>query len=187
MTIPTLTPYDLPSEWAVNKVQWPVAPARAVLLIHDMQDYFCDFWGEGSAFVVALVERLAAVRARCNALGIPVVYTAQPGQQADAERALLNDMWGPGITQYPARQGIVAGLTPAADDTVLVKWRYSAFQRSPLEHMLRELGRDQLIIGGIYGHIGCLMTACDALCATSSRSCSPMALPTSLRLTIRWR
>ena len=162
MTIPTLTPYNLPSEWAVNKVQWPVDPARAVLLIHDMQDYFCDFWGEGSAFVVALVERLAAVRARCNALGIPVVYTAQPGQQADAERALLNDMWGPGITQYPARQGIVAGLTPAADDTVLVKWRYSAFQRSPLEHMLRELGRDQLIIGGIYGHIGCLMTACDA-------------------------
>lgn len=162
MTIPTLTPYDLPSEWAVNKVQWPVDPARAVLLIHDMQDYFCDFWGEGSAFVVALVERLAAVRARCNALGIPVVFTAQPGQQADAERALLNDMWGPGITQYPARQGIVAGLTPAADDTVLVKWRYSAFQRSPLEHMLRELGRDQLIIGGIYGHIGCLMTACDA-------------------------
>jgi len=162
MTIPTLTPYDLPSEWAVNKVQWPVDPARAVLLIHDMQDYFCDFWGEGSAFVVALVERLAAVRARCNALGIPVFYTAQPGQQADAERALLNDMWGPGITQYPARQGIAAGLTPAADDTVLVKWRYSAFQRSPLEHMLRELGRDQLIIGGIYGHIGCLMTACDA-------------------------
>jgi len=162
MTIPTLTPYDLPSDWAVNKVQWPVDPARAVLLIHDMQDYFCDFWGEGSAFVVALVERLAAVRARCNALGIPVVYTAQPGQQADAERALLNDMWGPGVTQYPARQGIVAGLTPAANDTVLVKWRYSAFQRSPLEHMLRELGRDQLIIGGIYGHIGCLMTACDA-------------------------
>lgn len=162
MTIPTLTPYDLPSDWAVNKVQWPVDPARAVLLIHDMQDYFCDFWGEGSAFVVALVERLAAVRARCNALGIPVVYTAQPGQQADAERALLNDMWGPGVTQYPARQGIIAGLKPAADDTVLVKWRYSAFQRSPLEHMLRELGRDQLIIGGIYGHIGCLMTACDA-------------------------
>ncbi len=162
MAIPTLTPYNLPSEWAVNKVQWPVEPARAVLLVHDMQDYFCDFWGADCPFVAALVERLAAVRARCKALGIPVVYTAQPGQQADAERALLNDMWGPGITQYPARQGIVAGLAPGADDTVLVKWRYSAFQRSPLEHLLRELGRDQLIIGGIYGHIGCLMTACDA-------------------------
>jgi len=161
MAIPTLTPYDLPREWAVNKVQWPLDPARAVLLIHDMQDYFCDFWGEDSPFVAALAERLARVRERCNALGIPLVYTAQPGQQAAGERALLSDMWGPGIAQHPARQGIVAALAPAADDTVLVKWRYSAFQRSPLEHMLRELGRDQLIIGGIYGHIGCLMTACD--------------------------
>lgn len=144
MAIPTLTPYSLPSEWTANKVQWSVEPDRAVLLIHDMQQYFCDFWGEDSAFIAALVARLAQVRERCKALGIPVVYTAQPAEQADADRALLTDMWGPGITQHPERQAIVAGLAPAADDTVLTKWRYSAFQRSPLEHMMAELGRDQL-------------------------------------------
>jgi len=65
MAIPTLTPYSLPSEWTANKVQWTVDPDRAVLLIHDMQGYFCDFWGEGSAFIAALVARLAQVRERC--------------------------------------------------------------------------------------------------------------------------
>ncbi|WP_222908212.1 isochorismatase family protein [Pseudomonas sp. DNDY-54] len=162
MAIPTLTPYPLPREWRENKVQWTLDPGRAVLLIHDMQAYFCDFWGAESPFVAELVSRLAQVRQRCKTLGIPVIYTAQPGQQTDADRALLTDMWGPGITQHPDRQAITAGLEPADDDTVLVKWRYSAFQRSPLEPMMGELGRDQLIIGGIYGHIGCLMTACDA-------------------------
>jgi len=80
------------------------------------------------------------------------------------DRALLNDFWGPGLTAPAVRdqQGIVDALRPRAQDVVLTKWRYSAFKRTDLSERMRNWNRDQLIIGGIYAHIGCMVTAVDA-------------------------
>ncbi|MEB6223833.1 isochorismatase family protein [Pantoea anthophila] len=164
MTIPQLTSYPLPAatELPNNRVKWVLEPGRAALLIHDMQRYFLSFWGENSPLIEQVVGNIARLRRYCKAQGIPVFYTAQPTAQSDADRALLNDMWGPGLNKHPDQQRIVAALAPDEDDQVLTKWRYSAFHRSPLEAILKEMGRDQLIITGVYAHIGCLTTATDA-------------------------
>ncbi|MFC6123016.1 isochorismatase [Phytobacter sp. SCO41] len=164
MAIPKLTGYALPTANDIpdNKVQWAFEPDRAALLIHDMQEYFLNFWGDNCPMMEKVVANIAALRQFCKQHNIPVYYTAQPKEQSDDDRALLNDMWGPGLTHSPEQQRIVAALAPDEADTVLVKWRYSAFHRSPLEQMLKETGRNQLIITGVYAHIGCMTTATDA-------------------------
>ncbi|MEO9528811.1 isochorismatase family protein [Roseibium sp.] len=163
MTIPTISDYPMPREFPDNKTSWKPDAARAVLLIHDMQDYFLRFYGEDGDLRRKLISNLQRARSWADENSVPVFYTAQPHDQAPEDRALLNDMWGPGLTVAdPALQKVVKGLEPGENDVVLTKWRYSAFQRSDLKERMAALGRDQLVVGGIYAHIGCLMTVTDA-------------------------
>lgn len=163
MAIPTLPQYSIPAQLPSCRVNWQPDPKRVVLLIHDMQDYFVRFYGDNSPLMESVIQNLVQVRQWCKQQGIPVLYTAQPTEQSAVDRGLLNDMWGPGLTAAdPKLQQVVAALAPDADDTILVKWRYSAFQRSDLQALLKNWGRDQLIIGGVYAQIGCLVTAMDA-------------------------
>lgn len=164
MSIPTITPYPMPTatELPANTVDWRPDPARAALLIHDMQRYFVDFFVPGRPPVTDLVGNIARIREQASRLGMPVVYTAQPGGMTPEQRGLLRDFWGPGMDTRPEHRQIIDELAPAATDVVLTKWRYSAFYRSDLAGILAEHCRDQLVICGIYAHVGCLMTASDA-------------------------
>lgn len=164
MTIPAIAPYALPTQPVANRVAWRPQAARAALLIHDMQAYFLHKFDTAQAPVPQLVANVRRLRDACDAAGVPVFYTAQPVDQPPGDRALLNDFWGPGLTQprFHAEQPVIDELAPRAHDTVLTKWRYSAFQRSDLRERLRAAGRDQLVICGIYAHIGCMATALEA-------------------------
>ena len=90
------------------------------------------------------------------------VYTAQPGAMTTHQRGLLSELWGPGMGSGQADRAITAELAPKAGDRVLTKWRYSAFHRTPLADVLWQTERDQLIVCGVYAHIGCLTTCVDA-------------------------
>lgn len=164
MGIPHITPYPMPDsgELPENTAQWQLDPARAVFLLHDMQSFFLRAFPAGEAPVADLVRNARALRERCAALGIPVAYTRQPGGMTDEQRGLLKDFWGPGMTTDESQRKVVDEVAPRPGDLLIPKWRYSAFHRSPLLQWLRDQGRDQLVIAGVYAHIGIMMTAVDA-------------------------
>ncbi|MEQ3492831.1 isochorismatase family protein [Vibrio harveyi] len=162
MAIPSISGYSLTKVKPENRVNWSVEPHRAVLLIHDMQQYFLNFYDADSELIQMLTRNIQEIKQACIDAGIPVVYTAQPGDQRQEDRGLLTDFWGPGLKADDNITRISPALAPTEQDTVYTKWRYSAFQRTPLKSMMDETERDQLIIVGIYAHIGCLQTAAEA-------------------------
>lgn len=164
MGLPRIASYALPraDEIPAAKGPWRLEPGRAALLVHDMQNYFVDAFDRDAAPIAPAIANMARLLETCRGLEIPVFYTAQTGDQDRRDRGLQADLWGPGMRSDPEQQAIIGDLDPKAGERVLVKHRYSAFQRSNLEHLLRVRGRDQLIICGIYAHIGVLMTAGEA-------------------------
>lgn len=164
MGIPAIAPYSMPTENELpqNRIDWRPRVDRVALLIHDMQNYFLEPFTPDTSPVTDLIENIRVIRDRCDALGIPVIYTAQPGAQTQEQRGLQWDMWGEGIPGGAKAEAISDALTPRSQDTVLTKWRYNAFLRTDLAAELVARGRDQLIVTGIYAHIGCLMTASHA-------------------------
>ena len=163
MSLPRITPYPLPTGFGIARarVGWRPDPARAALLVHDMQNYFLAPFGTADhALLARVVDNIAALRKHAHELGIPVIYSAQPGGQSRAERGNLQDFWGDGPPADPHALAITDPLTPGPGDVRLTKRRYSAFVGTPLAAILGE--RDQLIVTGVYAHIGVLATALDA-------------------------
>ncbi|CAL9310476.1 MULTISPECIES: isochorismatase family protein [unclassified Streptomyces] len=160
--IPPIEPYAFPTPGDLprNTARWTPDPDRAVLLVHDMQRYFLS--PLPGTLRDELTHNAAELRGRAAAAGAQIAYTAQPGSMTDEERGLLKDFWGPGMRRAPADREVAPPLAPADGDWQLTKWRYSAFHRSPLLDLMRESGRDQLIVCGVYAHIGVLMTAVEA-------------------------
>ncbi|MDO3645522.1 isochorismatase family protein [Nocardia mangyaensis] len=163
MAIPPIAPYSIPApeEVAENRVSWSIDPGRAVLLIHDMQRYFINAYERDQEPISSALANIARIRRMCAEAGIPVVYTMQPGDQHPSRRGILADFWGTGLTTGVDTE-VVPELAPQPSDIQVTKWRYSAFQRTDLRELLSHYNRDQLIVTGVYAHMGVLLSAAEA-------------------------
>lgn len=161
MAIPAIPSYPLPTTLPDPAVSWGIDPARAAILVHDMQEYFLRAYSLTEEPMSAVLPNIRALIDAADRQGIPVFFSAQPPAQHPLRRGLLSEFWGEGMgTDEDA--AIVEPLAPREGHTVLTKWRYSAFERTDLRETLAYAGRDQLIITGVYGHMGCKVTAVDA-------------------------
>jgi len=159
--IPTIENFQpITTDLPTNIAGWRPDAARAVLLVHDMQNFFLRPFPDAQR--EQLIDRVGLLRRRCAERGVPIAYTAQPGDMTPADRGLLVDFWGSGMKATATDRQVVEPLTPAESDWTFTKWRYSAFFRSGLLDRMRAAGRDQLIVCGVYAHIGVLMTAVEA-------------------------
>lgn len=174
MALPQIAPYTPPTLASLppSRADWRPDPARLALLVHDMQRYFCAPYPQDAQPLSSVVPNIARLLTAARAAGIPVFYTAQHGNQFRADRGLQADLWGPGMRAEAQHEEILPALAPQPGDHQLLKHRYSAFQRSTLADLMRARGRDQLMITGIYAHIGCLCTAAEAF----QRDIQPFAI-----------
>ena len=164
MGLPKIAPYPLPlaEDLPQPRAPWQPDAARAALLIHDMQGYFCAAFAPDAAPLAPAVENIARLAALCRRRGLPVFYTAQTGNQDRRDRGLQADLWGPGMTARPEHEDILPALAPQQGDLRLVKHRYSAFINTDLNTVLKARNIQSVLVCGVATNVCVETTARDA-------------------------
>lgn len=161
MAIPKIPPYPVPTGPYPTNVNWTIDVNRVALLVHDMQRYFLDAYDVTADPMATALPNMVAIREACEAASVPIVFTAQPGDQHPSRRGILADFWGKGLSSGRDEE-IVDELAIRDHNIKVTKWRYSSFQRTDMRHLLAHHGRDQLIVVGVYAHMGCMISATEA-------------------------
>jgi nicotinamidase-related amidase len=108
-------------------------------------------------FVPAMARKLAKLKERAKAAGVPVIYVNDNFGRWRSDFRKLIEHCRKGHTRE-----LVDALRPDDDDYFVLKPKHSGFFSSTLETLLRYLGVRRLIVTGIAGNFCVLFTANDA-------------------------
>jgi nicotinamidase-related amidase len=113
-----------------------------------------------------ILGNAANLAAQCRAAGIPVIYTRHINRGDGLALANREPVNGKGEPVYyhsgTTAIDIADELKPEENDIIVDKYRYSGFFESHLELMLKSLGVEHLIIGGVLTDVCVLSTVMDA-------------------------
>lgn len=151
-----------------GRARFDIEARRCALLVIDMQEEFVrpgltyDWVPEATR----QVPRLARLIESCRELDVPVIYTVFSDTHHYLDRPFSGSFMANRHPQLPAasagvaeRSSICSELAPRADEVVIHKPSYGAFYDTPLQTILRSLGRDTVIISGTLTNFCCGATA----------------------------
>ena len=108
--------------------------------------------------ILPAVQRLLKMgRAR----GYPIIFACDSYLPEDF---IFQGKMKPHAIQGTRGAEVIAELSPAPEDLVLPKRRFSAFFQTGLEKTLETQGVDVLVLAGVATHVCVLMTAMDGIC-----------------------
>ncbi len=145
-----------------NLGEWNLDDSAFIII--DMQNDFVE--KKGSLYTpgaLEIVDKIAKIKKWLKRRNVPVFYTTELHRknQVDYGMEMVNGdplhcqegSWGAEIVQ---------GLEPEPDDYVIVKRRYSSFNMTDLDMLLRALKKSRLIIVGVTTDVCVYATALDA-------------------------
>jgi nicotinamidase-related amidase len=153
-------------------VRWSLAPGRTCLLLIDFQNDFLhhDGWYAQSGVDIShmrrVIEPARRLMAEARAAGIPIVWTRHGFRDPRDAGPFLE--LRPFLRDGGLRLGtwgfdLYEEFEPAEDDWLVEKNRLSAFFNTKLELVLRALGAETILIGGVLTNQCVAATSKDAM------------------------
>ena len=119
--------------------QTTLDPARTAVIIMDFQNVIVkNYAGDPTG----VVQRASRALQGARQAGIPVIYVVHRGGPFEED--------SPDVEIHP-------GVAPAPGDRIIAKRRTSPFSTTHLDVMLREMGRDTLVLMGV-STSGCVLS-----------------------------
>jgi ureidoacrylate peracid hydrolase len=158
-----------------NMTWWD--PRRCAVVVVDVQNDFChpdgamSRYGYDTAPVRQMVSRIADLLDAARTHSVPRIYLqVQHDEWSDDPAWLARSSTGGRIelAEFPLVQADswgaqLYGLSPAEDELVLAKPRYSGFAYTALELALRAKRRDTVLLAGVATNVCVRATAVDAV------------------------
>lgn len=139
------------------KKNWYINPDKTAFLIMDMQNFFLD--KDSHAYVPsakAIIPKIKEVGAELLNFGSDIIFTRHINTKENSNN--MSIWWRDILTENDRFSQINKELY-IEHSPIIIKSQYDAFFNTNLEDILKESGKNQIIISGVMSHLCCETTA----------------------------